>query len=746
MALGRISVAAAALGLAAALAAPAPAAVDPVSLVDPFVGTAGNGHTFPGATVPFGMVQFGPVTSAAAPGGYRYGDTRLRGFAVTRLSGAGCTNFGDLPLMPVPGPPRSAATADAGFSHRDEQASPGLYRVRLDSGIAVTLTATARTGLAELSYPASSPEGTLLVEPSASANARSATIRVEGSHRIVGSATSAAFGGACGRPPGTYTLSFALVFEQPFRRVGVWTGTRLEPGRTASAGRRVGAFVGFDTRGGRSVRVKVGISYVGVAGALGNLAAEARSWDPARVQEEAAASWRRLLGRVRVSGGSLEQRRVFETALYHALLAPNVFSDASGRYRGLDGRVHDAGGHVQYANFSLWDTYRGEMQLLALLAPARASDMVRSLLADGEQAGRLPRWPVASAETNLMEGDPAAAAIADAYAFGARGFDTALALRQLLAGAGIPSPDDPRAKLERPRLAHYLAHGYVPGAASTTLEYALADFAVSRLADALGDPADAATLLARSASWAQTFDPESRYVEPRRADGSYPPGVGARTTAGFVEGDAAQYTFLVPQDMGGLLAALGGRAAARARLDAFFARLNAGPGSAHAWLGNEPSLLAPYAYLWLGAPWRSAAVVHRALTTLFAARPDGLPGNDDLGALSAWYVWSALGLYPAIPGVPGLAVVAPLFPHAVVTLPGGDVLRIDAGAGRYVRSLRLDGRPLAASWLPLGTILRGGRLAFALGARPGAWATGAGSLPPSFAPAPPQPTTTTAPP
>lgn len=739
------------LAAAAPVAGSPGAAGDPVGLVDPFVGTAGNGHTFPGAAVPFGMVQFSPVTLSSAPGGYRYGDRRLGGFALTRLSGAGCTNFGDLPLQPVDAAPRVSPAADpgafgAGFSHGSEQAAPGSYRVRLDSGISVALTATTRTGLGEFDFPRSTPAGALLVQPSASANARSASVSILGDHRVVGSATSAAFGGGCGHPPGTYTIYFALVFEQPFAQVGVWSGRRLEPGRRTSAGGRVGAYVAFDTRSGAPVVVKVGISYVSVAGALGNLAAEAHSWSAADMARQASAQWRQLLGRVRVSGGSPAERRTFATALYHCLLAPTVVSDADGRYRGLDGAVHSAAGHVQYSNFSAWDTYRGEMQLLALLAPARASDMVRSLLADSEQTGRLPRWPVADAETNLMEGDPADALVADAYAFGARGFDGALALRAVLAGAGLgPGASAPAARSERPRLAQYLRLGYIPGAASTTLEYAVADFAASQLAGALGDTADAQTLLARSGSWRQTFDGAAGLVEPRRADGTFAAASGPSATNGFVEGNAWQYTLMVPQDMGGLLAALGSPAAARTRLDRFFTRLNAGPTRPYAWLGNEPSLLAPYAYLWLGLPARSEAVVHRALTTLFAAQPDGLPGNDDLGALSAWYVWNALGLYPAIPGVPGLAVGAPLFPHAAVTLPGGATLRIDAGGppGGFVRSLRLDGASFDASWLPLARILAGGSLRFTLGSTAGGWATAPASRPPSFAAVPAPPTTTT---
>jgi predicted alpha-1,2-mannosidase len=268
----------------------------------------------------------------------------------------------------------------------------------------------------------------------------------------------------------------------------------------------------------------------------------------------------------------------FYTALYHALLHPNVFSDANGQYIGGDGQVHVANGYTRYANFSEWDIYRGEMQLLALLAPHQASDMIRSLITAGQETGQLPRWPVANAETGLMVGDPSDAVIADAYAFGARGFDADLALREMLAGAVAPQPDQAQAPasryLERPSLGAYLRLGYIPGAASTTLEYSTADLAISQLASALGDQADYQTMLARSANWKQTFDKHTGFIEPRLANGTFPPGLAPTSTTGFVEGNGWQYTFTVPQDMSGLLAAIGPASAARQRLDRFFTKLN----------------------------------------------------------------------------------------------------------------------------------------------------------------------------
>lgn len=718
-------------------------APDPASLVDPLIGTDGNGHTFPGASVPFGMVQFSPISVAAGPGGYRYTDPRLTGFGLTRLSGAGCTNYGDVPIMPTPQAPRSSPAIDpsaltASFSHRDEQATPGFYQVRFDSGISVALTTTTRTGLGAFAYPRAAESGTLVINPSGSANAKFATVQIVGRSRLIGSATSAAFSGACGHPPGNYTVYFALEFQRPFVRFGTWSGARLMHGGRTQAGNHVGAYVVFDTRSGERVRVKAAVSFVSIGNALTNLAAEARTWDLRAVASRAHAAWDRLLQRIQVNGGTLAERRIFYTALYHALLHPSVFSDANGQYIGEDGQLHTDQSHEQYTDFSGWDIYRGEMQLLALIAPRQASDVIQSLIEDGQEIGQLPKWLVANAETGLMVGDPSDAIIADAYAFGARNFDTGLALHEMLVGAGLAVTGQQTGKaqgyVERPALAAYLDHGYIPGAASTTLEYATADFAISELAAALGDQTDAAALLARSGNWKQLFNPQTGFIEPRLANGSFPPSYDPTSTTGFVEGDGTQYTWTVPQDIGDLLTAIGYQAA-RQRLDSFFSRLNAGPSAPHAWLGNEPSLLSPFAYLWLGVPWRSEDVIHTALTTLFTATPNGLPGNDDLGALSSWYVWSALGLYPAIPGVAGLAIVKPLFPRERITLANGAILTIATHTttrGRYIRSLTLNHRAYDASWLPLSEIGAGARLDFILGATPSTWATSATSAPPSF--------------
>jgi predicted alpha-1,2-mannosidase len=723
-------------GSAATLPAP-----DLAAFVNPLIGTDGNGNTFSGADVPFGMVQLSPVTVGGGAGGYRYSDQRLSGFAVTRLSGSGCTNYGDLPLLPILAPPAVSPAGNpqqftAAFGHRDEVAQPGYYQVRLGSGISASLSVTPRTGLAAFSYPATTTSGTLLIQPSAAANARNASIRLVAQDEVVGSATSAAVGGGCGHNRGSYTLYYALVLAQPFRSFGTWTDGNLHAGARNAAGPQVGAYVTFGTRVHEPVVVKVGISFVSVANALLNLTRQGTSWSVDDVRAQARAEWDRWLGRIRVERGSRTNMEIFYTALYHALLHPNIFSDVNGQYIGRDGSVHVARGYTQYTDFSGWDIYRTEIPLLALIAPHETSDMMRSLIADGREVGTLSRWLLANVDTGLMVGDPTDAVIADAYAFGARSFDTALGLREMIAGASAPTGSAgvlSTIPAERPAIGQYSKTGYVDGQAATTLEYSLADFAISQLAWSLGDQIDYQTFAARAGNWRNTFNQQTGFVEPRLANGAYPLDFDPGNRTGFVEGNAYQYSLMVPFDMGDLLAAIGPPADVLQRLDGFFGSLNAGPDVPQAWLGNEPSFGTPYAYLWLGDPARTEEVMRRALRTLFTLRPNGLPGNDDLGALSAWYVWGALGLYPAIPGVAGLTVQRPLFPAVTITFANGRQVKIETnGTGPFIQSLSVNGAAVDSAWLPLAQIGAGARLLFTVGLVPSAWATGARAAPPSF--------------
>ena len=790
-----------------AIASPARAA-DPASYVNPFNGTqagapdfgtgGGAGNTNPGPASPLGMVQWGPDTSpgtANAGGGYAYGDGKLRGFSVRRLSGAGCANEGDVPFLPTTAPvtgspvdPLSTDFKDSllpSFSHADEAAEPGFYRVGLGDKIDARLTATTRAGVGRFTFPAAGA-ASVLVNATGSRTGNSAgSVRIDPAAReVTGAATSGAF---C-ILPNAYKLYFAARFSRPFKAYGTWRGQSLAPGSTASedaatgppfvqyghgATAQTGAYVSFDTAADRAVEMRVGVSFVSVDGARRNLDAETGGRDFDALRAGARRSWNRMLGRLEVGGGRVEDRRTFYSMLYHALIHPSTFSDVDGRYMGFDDKVHTADGYTQYADFSGWDVYRSQIPLLALVAPRQASDFVRSLLAAQRESGWLPKWSVANSHSNVMTGDPAPPAIAHVWALGARGFDLRAALAAAVKGATATGTSANAGYVERQGIEDYARLGYVPhekngnlvtaagldswrhavlgpdptntdlawGSAATTLEYATADFAVSRLAAAAGDRATCRRFLARSGNWRNVVDSSIGYVRPRWSTGPFvapydPDTNDPLSSQGFVEGDGAQYTWMVPHDPAGLFAALGGREAAGRRLDAFFAELNAGPSSPHAFLGNEPNSNAPWLYDWIGRPYRAQDIVRRAILAMFDASPSGYPGNDDLGQMSAWYVFGALGLYPAVPGSDVLAIGSPLFPRATLHRPEGDIRITARGAARdapYVQRLAVNGRRHARPWLRLADVAHGGTLAFALGRAPDRrWGSVPAAAPPSF--------------
>jgi predicted alpha-1,2-mannosidase len=753
-------------------ASSAGAITDPAALVDPMAGTGSGGAVvgqvdmFPGADMPFGMLQWSPdTTSRPDGGGYSYTDSSITGFSLTHLSGPGCPIAGDFPVLPLSGSiPSDPDSATAPFSHAGEIAHPGSYAVTA-GGVRTQIAVTDRTGVASFSYPPGAAEQ-LLFKVADSANGGSAaTFTTVGNSAVTGSVTSGHF---CGQPD-SYTVYFAARFNRPFTATGTWGGqtsadlTRRPGGTTVTErGRQVPARYNSTRRQGSgvvaggwltfgntspSVGMQVSISYVSVAGAQRNLAAQARTWSVGSVATAATAAWNRQLDRISVSTTDRTAAATFYTALYHASLEPSLFNDADGQYPGFDGKLHTiAPGHQQYANFSGWDIYRSEVPLLAVIDPRIASDMATSLLNDAAQGGSLPKWPVANGYTGVMNGDSADPILADAFAFGARDFDVSAALADMVRRAdGVTGPGQGW-YVERPNAAAYIAKGYVPNTgadsissvpngASETLEYALDDFSISRLAADMGRSVIANVFTKRSQNWANIFDTADGYIEPRDASGAFPSGPPVQTSggfgqSGFQEGNAAQYTWMVPQNLRGLFTGMGGDKAADARLDTYFSQLNVGPNEPYAWQGNEISLDSPWAYDSAGEPWRTQAVVHEILTTLYSLTPGGEPGNDDLGAMSSWYVWGALGLYPQTPGVPMLVLGAPAFTRAVIHSGCGNLVINARGAGPYVQSLRVNGRATQDTWVGLpGTHV----LDFTLAASPNkSWGTAAGDAPPSF--------------
>ncbi|MEV4435810.1 GH92 family glycosyl hydrolase [Streptomyces sp. NPDC049585] len=753
----------------AGLAPPAARPAEPLTgLVNPFIGTQNEGNTFPGAAVPFGMVQLSPDTGHGT--GYDYRHEHIRGFSTVHLSGVGCRIGGDLPVLPTTGEVTSTDNARyaASFSHRDESARPGYYRVRLGSygGITAELTATARTGRQRYTFPATGKANVLFNAGQALHRTVSSTVEVVDERTVRTTITGRGF---C-QDTRPYTLYTLTRFDRPFASYGTWNGDRISAGsRSSSSAARNGAWVRFDATRDRDVEATTAVSYVDAAGAERNLRAEQDGFD--RTAAAARAAWERRLGDVRVAGGSTTLRRTFYSSLYRSFLSPNVGSDADGRYRGWDQRVHRARGFTYYQNWSLWDTYRTQAQLLALLAPREARDMALSVLRVDAEGGWLPKWGYGTVETNIMTGDPVTPYLTNAFHHGLLTGHEEEAYRVLKKNAdGVPPAASPA--VGREGNGRYLRDGYVPylpqrprakpgdsdfhQGASATLEYALADGALATMARALGHRADADRYAARSRAYRRIHDPDTGFFRPRDDRGAFTGPADPARSPGFHEGTAWQYQWLVPQDPPGLVRLIGGRDATDRRLDSFFAydRLLADPArtAREVWVHgpydyynadkynpqNEPDLIAPYTYLSTGRPWKTTDVVHAALT-LFTDTPDGMTGNDDLGTMSAWMVLSSIGVYPVQPGADVWGLSTPVFDRVELRLdkrwyPGGRIAVSAPGTSRtdrYVRSVRLDGRPYGRTYLTTADLRRGARLDFAVGPRPSAWGTGGQDGPPA---------------
>jgi predicted alpha-1,2-mannosidase len=738
---------------------------DPASLVNPFIGTSGGVDEFPGAAAPFGMMDWSPdTTSRTISGGYDYGDSSTIGLSVTHLSGAGCPVEEDLPILPTVGAIGSnpVSTTDS-FSHSTEKASPGSYSVQLGSGgatVGTEIAATTRTGIGQFAFPKTTSANVLFKAGDSQSINSNATVDISGGNQVTGSVSAGQF---CDMP-NKYTLYYAAEFNHTFSSYGTWAGSNVTAGSATASGTSSGGWVTFDTSDGKPVLMKVALSYVSTADAQANLKAEDQGWSVSDVASQTHDAWDHLLSEVKVGGGTQDQQVQFYTALYHALLDPTTFSDANGAYIGFDGKVHNAGpGGTQYTSFSGWDIYRSEVPLLAMLAPAQTSQMAQSLVNDAQQGGWLPKWPVANGYTGMMDGDSADAILAEAYAFGARNFDVRAALAAMVKGATVTPTASQLGQgyyEERPQGAQYNTLGYVPNTeitsgsattvgASETLEYATDDFAISQLASDLGQQKTAGEFLTRSQNWTNLYNVDSGFIQPRDANGNFPAGdpnttgLGSVGQSGFQEGTAGQYTWMVPQDLNGLITAMGGKAAADTRLDTFFTQLNAGPNSPYFDVGDETDMAAPWTYDYAGEPYKAQSVVHNILTSQYSDTTGGEPGNDDLGAMSAYYVWASLGMFPVTPGTTALALNSPTFPMVRLDLPHHQVTISSpaaSGTDYYIQGATVNGKAWGKDWLQASDLTGTGNrdslvssIGFDLGATPDqSWASGAGQEPPSY--------------
>ncbi|RSD23560.1 GH92 family glycosyl hydrolase [Amycolatopsis eburnea] len=782
---GALALAVVATGVSPVVAAAAGG--DALDAVNTFIGTQDEGNTFPGASAPFGMTQVSPITSHYA--GYRYTDTAIRGFGHFFLSGAGCWEQGGLvstlPTTGEVGPGKAFDTTQpstfdqkryaAPFTHDGEVGKPGYYKVHLTGygGVDVETTAATRAGAERYTF-AKAGDANVFVNVGQANDKEPVTgssVRVVDDRTVEGTVESQAF---CGGK--AYTTYFTTKFDKPFKAFGTWSPTGGAPGSRSSeggAGLR-GAWLTF--AGGGQVTATTAISQVDAQGARVNLAAERiRSFDAAK--DAVQLAWRHELSTVDIKGGTTDDRTVFYTSLYHALLQPLTANDADGRYYGFDKKIHRAVGWTYYDFFSLWDTYRSQNQLLALLRPSRAKDIAKSILAIHDQGGWLPRWAYASQETNTMTGDPVTPFLVDLWRFGALSGEEAHAYQALLQNSReIPPASSPFQG--RSGNASYQADGFVQydpdfpkkgqdtdpnHGASATLEYALGDCSLSVMAAALGKKDDAAALKEKGRTYRTLWDSTQTdrgftgFFRPKvlggawfsPADKPYSP----QSQDGFHEGTAWQYQWLVQQDVPGLVQRMGGAANTGKRLDDFFAydELLKNPATAvrENWVvgpydyydqfrynpNNEPDLHSPWMYALTGQPAKTSAVV-RAAHTLFTNAPNGVTGNDDLGTMSAWYVFSALGFYPAVPGTGNFVLNAPRFGKSVLHLENGRDITITApGADgsklQYVSGLKVGSRPSDQVYVGFDQLKRGTTLDFSLtadGAK-ATWGTSPSSAP-----------------
>jgi predicted alpha-1,2-mannosidase len=761
--------------LGGSLAVPAARAAVPPSapltdLVNPFIGTENEGNTYPGAAVPFGMVQFSPDTGHNT--GYDYSQNHIRGFSLVHLSGVGCGLGGDLPVLPTTGDVTETdyAKYEAEFSHDSERASPGSYRVDLKTGIEAELTATARTGVQRYTFPATDKANVLLNAGQSLHRTISTKVEILDNRTVRTAITGSGF---C-QDTKPYTVYTVTRFDRPFTTSGTWNGDTVTEGskESVSAGRN-GAFVRFDTTKDRTVEATTALSYVDASGAALNLRSEGgRSFDAVRSQ--AHRTWEDRLDDVRAQGGGDTLRRTFYSSLYRSFLAPNIGSDADGRYTGWDQRVHRAQGFTYYQNWSLWDTYRTQSQLLSLLAPREARDMAISVIKIDEDSGWLPKWGYGTVETNIMTGDPVTPFLTNAYQQGLlKGYEER-AYRALKKNAdGVPPADSPAVGREANK--EYIANGFAPyvkdrphakpgdsdydHGASATLEYALSDAMLGAMARDLGHDADAARYAARSQNYRKIYDGSTGFFRARDASGSFTGPADPALSEGFHEGTSWQYQWLVPQDLPGMVDLIGGKQTANDRLDSFFAyeQLLKDPAKTarEVWVNgpydyynadkynpqNEPDLIAPYTYLSTGQPWKTTDVVHAALT-LFTDAPTGMTGNDDLGTMSAWNVLSSIGIFPVQPGYDTWGLSTPVFERVDLTLdrryyPRGALTVTATGTSdrdRYIQSARVDGSSYGRTYLTTES-LRGLRsLSFTVGAEPSGWGTSADAAPPALGP------------
>lgn len=685
--------------------------------VNTLIGTKGlglaSGYLYPGATYPFGMVQFTPSYFS-----------KSAGFVINQLSGAGCDHMGNFPTFPVKG--KLQASPENILNYRinisKEQGHAGYYEATVQEDIRAHLTVTERTGMAKYEFPANQTMGTVIIGGGISATPiNQAAIVITAPNRCEGYAVGGNF---CGLPT-PYKVYFVAEFDKGAVEFGTWKQKELKPNTTFAEGECSGVYFTFDLDKKKDIQYKIGVSYVSVDNARKNLRMENAGWNFDEIRGEAEKSWNHYLSKIEVEGDNADRITQFYTHLYRTMIHPNVCSDVNGEYMGADNRVYKSRSK-QYTSFSNWDTYRTQIQLLAMLEPDVTSDIVISHQDFAEQSGgAFPRWVLANVETGVMQGDPTPILISNAYAFGARNYDPRPIFKTMRTNAEIPGAKSQNIE-ERPGLKQYLEKGYYN--ASEQLEYTSSDFAIGQFAlRAIGDEFSVWRYFHFARSWKNLFNPETGWLQSRNSDGSWKP-----LSEDFRESTYKNYFWMVPYDIAGLVEMIGGKKNAEQRLDEFFQRLDANYNDAWFASGNEPSFHIPWIYNWVGCPYKTQAVVNRILNEQYSGKIDGLPGNDDLGTMGAWYIFACIGLYPEIPGIGGFTINTPIFSSVKIHLKNGSIF-IKGGSEKniYIKSLKVNGVLYNSTWINWDELSNGATLEYQTSGKADLkWGTKV--LPPSF--------------
>ncbi|MEQ9405756.1 MAG: GH92 family glycosyl hydrolase [Cyclobacteriaceae bacterium] len=686
----------------------------PFEFVDPFIGTGGHGHTFPGATMPFGMVQLSPdtrLTGWDGCSGYHYTDSVVYGFSHTHLSGTGIPDYGDVLLMPYTGETFFNNGADgkpgygAVFSKTSEVARPGYYAVKLEEdNIQAELTTSNRVGFHQYTFNGSK-ERQLIIDLAHRDQVLDAKLTQVNDYEITGYRHSKAWAEK-------QYVFFRMIFDQPIRALEYENEDGLK------------AALAFGE--GSNLKVKVAISAVDERGAENNLNAEIQHWNFDQARNDAGEAWTKQLNKIVVEGGSDQQKRVFYTALYHTMIAPNLYQDVDGRYRSTDLEVHQDSSFTNYTVFSLWDTYRATHPLYTILEQERTTEFIKTFLKQYQFGGRLPMWELAGNYTDCMIGYHAVPVIADAYAKGITGYDENLALTAM-----IHSSMQDRLGIGEFRNAGFIPSGVEAESVSKTLEYAYDDWTIAEMANRMGQPEVASVYYERAQNYKNVFDPVTGFMRARNNNRWFYPFEPSEVNFNYTEANSWQYSYYVPQDVETWIEMLGGEKAAEQKLDDIFSASSETVGREQADItgligqyahGNEPSHHIPYLYNFVGAPHKTQKLVRQIMNELYTDQPDGLSGNEDCGQMSAWMVMSAMGFYPVAPGSVDYIIGSPWFDKATINLESGKKFVIEASNNSrenvYVSSAQLNGQDHPYAYLKHDEIMKGGNLVFSMSATP----------------------------